>query len=50
MPEAPTCDAQISSTAGNNYARFGSGNAVIVFSVQIHAHGFARRIGTLLAP
>lgn len=43
LPEAPTCGAQISSGAGNNYARFRSKWCGNLFTKQIHAHGFIGR-------
>jgi hypothetical protein len=46
---APTLGAQISSAAGNNYARFGAIRGTKVFTVQIHAHGLVAATGMLLA-
>jgi hypothetical protein len=49
LRSAPTFGAQISSGAGNNYARFGATGGAKAFSVQIHAHGLLPPTGMLLA-
>ena len=47
--EPPTCDAQFSPRAGNNYPGFAPRAVEGAFHFQIHAHGPDAAIGMLLA-